>query len=33
MTTDNLSSKDFDGAMSYIKLLAKQKTFNCQSRL
>ena len=25
MTTDNLSSKDFTGAMPYIKLLAKQK--------
>lgn len=25
MTTDNLSSKDFDGAMPYIKLLAKEK--------
>lgn len=25
MATDNLSSKDFDGAMPYIKLLAKQK--------
>ena len=25
MVTDNLSSKDFTGAMSYIKLLAKQK--------
>ena len=25
MTTDNLSSKDFDGVMPYIKLLAKEK--------
>ena len=25
MTADNLSSKDFDGVMPYIKLLAKQK--------
>lgn len=25
MTTDNISSKDFDGVMPYIKLLAKQK--------
>ena len=25
MATDDLSSKDFDGVMPYIKLLAKQK--------
>lgn len=25
MTSNNLSSKDFDGAMPYIKLLAKEK--------